>query len=191
MICSAPSRLAAITPQSPTAPSPTTATVVPGADPRGERSVVARPHHVGERQQRRHQRVVLADRQHDERAVGERDAHRLALAAVDAVAAPEAAVEARGLQSLLAEVAGAVGVGERRDDDVARLHGADVGADLLDDADELVAHRAGRPSSCSIWLYGHRSLPQMQARVTRTSASVGSTIRGRERSRPGRRRRRT
>jgi hypothetical protein len=32
-----------------------------------------------------------------------------------------------------------------------------------------------RPVSvCSIWLYGQRSLPQTAARVTRTSASVGS-----------------
>ena len=83
------------------------------------RGVVAGAHHVGEREQRRHQRVVLADRQRDERAVGQRDAHRLALAAVDAVAAPEAAVDAGGVQPLVAEVAGAVGEGERRDDEVA------------------------------------------------------------------------
>jgi hypothetical protein len=31
-------------------------------------------------------------------------------------------------------------------------------------------------SDDSIDAYGHRSLPQMQARVTRTTASVGSTI---------------
>src|SRR3954447_17248979 len=43
-------------------------------------------------------------------------------------------------------------------------------------ADELVPHR--RPaSSCGIDLYGHRSLPQIAARVTRTSASVGSISR--------------
>ena len=126
MICSAPSRLAAITPQSPTAPSPTTATVLSGRDARGERGVVAGAHHVGEREERRHQRVVLADRERDERAVGLRDAHRLALAAVDVVAAPAAAVQAGGLQTLLAEDAGAVGPGERRDDDVAGLDGADV-----------------------------------------------------------------
>ena len=89
--------------------------------PRGERRMVTRSHHVGERQQRRHERVVLADRQHDERAVRERDAHRFALRAVDAVPAPEAAVDARGLQSFMAEDARAVGVRERRDDDVARL----------------------------------------------------------------------
>ena len=53
------------------------------ADPGGERRVVAGPHHVREGEQRRHQRVVLADRQRDERAVGQRDAHRLALAAVE------------------------------------------------------------------------------------------------------------
>ena len=37
MICSAPSRFAAITPHRPTAPSPTTAAVLPGADARRER----------------------------------------------------------------------------------------------------------------------------------------------------------
>ena len=142
MICSAPSRFAAITPQSPTAPSPTTADGLARADPRGEGRVVAGSHHVGQREQRRHQRVVLADRQHDERAVGLRDAHGLALAAVDVVGAVPAAVEARGVQSLAAEDAGAVGPEERRDDEVAGLDRADVGADGLDDADELVAHAA-------------------------------------------------
>ena len=67
---------------------------LPRADLRRERRVVARPHHVGEREQRRHQRVVAADREHDQRAVGLRDAHRLALAAVELGAAPPAAVQA-------------------------------------------------------------------------------------------------
>jgi hypothetical protein len=113
-----------------------------GTDLGGERRVVARRHHVGEREQRRHQRVVLADGQDDERALRLRHPDRLALAAVDSVIAVPAAVEARGVQSLPAEDAGAVGVEERRDDDVAGLDRADVGADGLDDADELVSHAA-------------------------------------------------
>ena len=40
--------------------------------------------------------------------------------------------------------AGAVAERERRDDEVARLDGRHLGADVLDDADELVADRAGR-----------------------------------------------
>jgi len=36
--------------------------------------------------------------------------------------------------------AGAVGPQERRDDEVTDLHGADVGADRLDNADEFVSH---------------------------------------------------
>src|SRR6266511_804739 len=60
------------------------------ADPGGQSRVVACRHHVGEGEERRHQRVVFADRQNDDR-VADRD-------------------------------------------------GADVGADGLDDADELVAH---------------------------------------------------
>ena len=42
----------------------------------------------------------------------------------------------------MAEVAGAVGIGERHDDQIAILHFAHVGADRLDDADGLVAHAA-------------------------------------------------
>ena len=52
----------------------------------------------------------------------------------------EAAVPAGGVQTLAAELARVVGVGERGDDEVARLEGGDVGTDFLDDADELVAH---------------------------------------------------
>ncbi len=48
-------------------------------NPGDHRRVVAGAHHVRERQQGRHQRVVLADRQLEERPVGVWDAHRLGL----------------------------------------------------------------------------------------------------------------
>src|SRR5439155_1386400 len=71
-----------------------------------------------------------------------RDAHGFALSAVDVVEAVPAAMEAFALQTLLAEHTGAVGPQERRDDHVSGLDGLDVGANGLDDADELVAHAA-------------------------------------------------
>ena len=46
------------------------------------------------------------------------------------------------MQSFVAEDAGAVGVGERHDDEIADFHGANVGADGFDDADRLVSHAA-------------------------------------------------
>ena len=115
---------------------------------------MAGAHDVRERQERRHQCVVLGDRQDDEGPVRQRHADGLALSAVDAVPRPEAAVEARGLKAFVAEHARAVRVRERRDDEVADLDGADVAANCLDDADELVAdplagfarlHRPVRP----------------------------------------------
>jgi hypothetical protein len=77
------------------------------------------------------------------------------------------------VKPLVAEDADAVGVRERHDDKIADLHGADLVAHGLDDADGLVAHPA---TSLAVFQcpYGQRSLPQMQARVTRTSASVDS-----------------
>lgn len=47
---------------------------------------------------------------------------------------------ARGLESLLAELAGAVRRGEWGDDQIALPHRSDGGADRLHDSDELVAH---------------------------------------------------
>src|SRR3954464_11361696 len=157
MICSAPSRFAAITPQRPTGPSPTTATELPGATlaataggwpgpitPASVRSEGMRGGagalHVAERQQRGHECVVLADRQCGERAVCLGDAHGFALAAVDVVGAVAAAVQALALQSLAAEDAGAVRPQEGRDDEVAHVDRLHVDADGFDDADELVAH---------------------------------------------------
>jgi hypothetical protein len=103
---------------------------------------VAGAHHVGQRQQRGHERVVLADLQHDQRAVCLRDAHGFTLAAVDVAEAVPAAVQACALQPLLAEGAAAVRPQERRDDQVAGLDRPHVATDGLDDADELVAHAA-------------------------------------------------
>jgi hypothetical protein len=81
-------------------------------------------------------------RQDDERSVRLGDAHRFALASVDAVARPPATVEARGLQAVLAEHAGAVRPRERGDDEVAPLDRAHARADGFDEADELVPHAA-------------------------------------------------
>ena len=115
---------------------------LPGTGLGRERGVVARRHDVREREQRRHQLVVRPHRQHDERAVRLRDPDGLTLAAVDAVEAVPAPVEARGVQPFAAEHAGSVRPHERRHHEVADLHRADLGADVLDDADELVAHSA-------------------------------------------------
>ncbi len=109
--------------------------------------VVARAHDVAERQEAGD--LVVGDRpRHDgEGAVGERHAHALALTAVGeaaepVVAAPPAAVEARRAHAVAAVRAGAVAHVERRDDEVADAHDLDVGADGLDDADELVPDAA-------------------------------------------------
>jgi hypothetical protein len=98
-------------------------------------------------------------------------------------------VDARGLKAFVAEDPDAVGEGERHDDEIALLQGADVGADGLRIA--IASWPIMRPlSPGSMVLYGQRSLQQIQARLTRTTASVGSTIVGSgtsryERPRPG------
>jgi len=76
----------------------------------------------------------------------------LALAAVDAVQAVTAAVAAGGVQALAAEVAGVVGPGERGDHQVTGLQPGHLRADLLDDAEELMAHERDRPSPVWCWL---------------------------------------
>jgi hypothetical protein len=70
---------------------------------------MAGPHHVRKREQRRHQRVVLADRQPDKRSVRLGDTNRFGLRATDVTArAEEPALNARGVNALVAEAAGAV-----------------------------------------------------------------------------------
>src|SRR2546421_11538053 len=77
------------------------------------------------------------------------------------------------MKALSAEEARSVRPHERCDNEITLLHRAHVVANVLNDADESCPIR--RPVSVgSIDLYGHRSLPQMAERVTRTSASVGS-----------------
>jgi hypothetical protein len=65
---------------------------------------------------------------------------RLALAAIELGATPPAAVQTGRLQSLLAEFADSIGPRKRRDDQIALLNRSHIGADGLDDSDELVAH---------------------------------------------------
>ena len=112
-----------------------------GLDARGACGVVSGAHHIRQRQQRRHQRVVLGDGQADEGPLRLRHAHGFSLAAVE-VAAPEAAVQARRLQALMAEDTRPVRPGKRHDDEIARLERADVVAHGFEGADELVPHAA-------------------------------------------------
>ena len=174
MICSAPRRFAAITPHRPTAPSPTTAAILPGPTSRASAawwpvaitSVSVSSDGISA--------SSGADRERDERAVRLRYAHRLALPAVDAVRAVPAAVEARRVQPLAAEDARAVGPEERR---ATRSPAFTVRTSSPTASTTPTNSWPIRrpPSLGSIALYGQRSLPQMAARVTRTSASVGST----------------
>jgi len=111
-----------------------------GADIGREGRVVAGAHHIGKREQRRHEFVVRTDRQDHECPLGLRNTHRFALTAVDVVAAVSAAMETGALQPFAAEGTGSIRPEERRDDEVADLDGLHVGADRLDDTDELVPH---------------------------------------------------
>jgi len=137
----------------------------------GECRVVAGAHHVRERQQRGQQRVVLADWQDHEGSVGVGDTDRLGLGAVDPVRAEDASLDARRLQPLMAELAPAIGVRPRHDDEVADLRGAHLGADRLDDADGLVSKP---PPGVGLVRALIGPLPQIAARVMTTRASVGS-----------------
>ncbi len=125
-----------------------------GTHPRRDGGVVTGPHHVGKGQKRRHQRVVGPDRELDQGPVRLRDADRLGLPAADSVPTPDTAVDARGLQALLAELAAPVAEHERGDDEISGNDRCDIGADVGDDPDELVPHRVRRrprgrpPSSC-------------------------------------------
>src|SRR5919201_5107383 len=56
--------------------------------------------------------------------------------------AEEPAVHARRLEPFAAEDAGAVGEGERHDDEISGPDGVHVVADRVDDADRLVTHHA-------------------------------------------------
>ena len=178
MIRSAPRRCAASTPQSPTAPSPTTTTVDPARTPAEIAAWCPVPITSDEREQVGDHRVLRNAGRGDERAVGKWRPDELTLATVDKTAflvvrAPPLAVVARRGDPVPAMHTGAVTDRERRDHEVAGPYGLDRRSDLLNDPDELVADpgrllRAGsHPDS------GHRSDPQTQLATTRTSASVG------------------
>jgi predicted metal-dependent enzyme (double-stranded beta helix superfamily) len=111
-----------------------------GSDLRRQGSVVAGAHHIGECEQRRHQGVVRVHRQRDQRSVRLRHAYRLALTAVDTIDAVPASVEAFALHAFPAEDARSVRPEKRRNDQVAGVDRLHIGADCLDDSDELVPH---------------------------------------------------
>ncbi len=125
---------------SPTAPSPTTTTVLPAPA-----SAATAPNQPVPRTSEAASR--LGTRSADgtsgggnEGAVGERDAQQLRLRTV---AADVLGVHAAGLVAGEADLAGVVGGEERADHELAGADVADVAADLFDDAAVLVAHQDG------------------------------------------------
>ena len=114
-----------------------------GLDAGGDRRVVTGRHDVGQRQDALQPRVTgQLGRQPDEGAVGLRHAYGLALAAVAGRATEEAAAHAGRGQPAPAGLAATAGPGERRQHQVADPHARHVGADRVDDAEELVADPA-------------------------------------------------
>ena len=99
-------------------------------------------HHIGQGEQRGHQRVVFAHRQGIECAIGLWDAHRLSLSAIQFRSAPKSAVQTGGVQSFLTEDAGSIGPRERRGNEIADLDFADIRSNGLDPADEFMSHAA-------------------------------------------------
>src|SRR5581483_9907111 len=94
--------------------------------------------HVGGREQARDQVVRREVRGGDEGAVGQRDARERRLGAD---AGHHLGAYTAGLVAGLADRAGVVGGEEGADDELPGLDVLDRAADLLDDADVLVAHR--------------------------------------------------
>jgi hypothetical protein len=133
--------------------------------------VVSGAHHVAEREQRRHQRVVLVDRQRDEGAVCLRDAYGFSLAAVDVGGAVPAAAQALAVQPFAAEDATAVRPEEGGDDQVAGFDRGDLGADVFDDADELVSHPA---AGVVVW---HRLVGPQVAAADRGAGDAHERVR--------------
>jgi hypothetical protein len=142
------------------------------ANLRRDGCVVAGAHHVRERQQGRRERVVEADGQHDQRAIGLRDTHRLALAAVYVVPAIPATMQTRARQTLSTENTRSVRPEKRRHNLVADPEGLDLGADRLDDPNELVAH----PPTRIIAL--HRLIGPEIATTDRGTRDANECVRG-------------
>ena len=104
----------------------------------GHRGEPAGAEHVGGGQQARDQVVGRDLRGGDQGAVGQRDPHPFGLRAARGGRLPP---HAGGLVAGPADLAGVVGGEERADHELARPDRGDRGADLLDDAGVLVAHR--------------------------------------------------
>ena len=141
MIRSAPSCLAARTPSRPTAPSPTTATVLPGPA-----SAATAPNQPVPSTSEAASRLGIRSSAGmsgggDQGAVGQRDPQRTRPGLP--MAPMSCRLHAGGLVAGPADLAGVVGGEERADHELAGLDAGDLAADLLDDADVLVAHRGG------------------------------------------------
>jgi hypothetical protein len=129
MIRSAPTCLAETTRSSPTAPSPTTASVEPGFTLAALAANHPGAYDAEERQQARNHPFRENIQGNDQVAVGEWDAQLRRLGSAD-----ELGVLAGRLVSDLTAGTSVVKREEQADDELAGLDGADSVADLLDDA---------------------------------------------------------
>jgi hypothetical protein len=111
-----------------------------GRNARDEGRMVPGAHHIRKRQERRHKRVISTDWQNEQRAIGLRNTKGFRLRALHASVAEKTAMETSGLQVLVTEDTGAVGERERHDHEITLLQRLDLGTDLFNNSDCLVAH---------------------------------------------------
>ena len=185
MIRSAPSCRAASTPSRPTAPSPTTATVLPGSASAATASEPAGAEHVGGRQQARDQVVRRLAGGGDQGAVGSGTRSSSSLGADRAHELARARTTTGSRPGRSRQV-----LSEAENEPTTKWPGLidlTVAADLLDDADVLVPHRR-RPVDRLDAAVGPQVRPADAGGDRRMMASVGSMISGSSRVRRGRRR---
>ena len=168
MICSAPSRFAAITPQRPTAPSPTTAAVLPGRRP------WPRAPRGGRCPSRPRASAATASARRPRRPAGRRAFRRPAGRAPPRPGRRRARSRPRsrraGRRSAVPRWQKSQVPSDQANGATTRSPGFTVRTSApTASTTPMNSWPIRRPVSLgSIWLYGQRSLPQMQARVTRT-----------------------
>ena len=133
------------TPDNPTAPSPTTATVSPACHVGADRGVVAGAHDVGQGQQRGHRLVgEVGAGNLDQGAVGLRHPDELGLAAVSSPPPPKKPPWMQAVWKPASQFLQMPSLQENGEMTKSPTDSRDVGADLVDHADELVPDRAVR-----------------------------------------------
>src|SRR6516165_1341538 len=139
--------------------------------PRDDRGMVSSAHHVRQREQRWHKRIVCVRADWKESSIRQRNSYRFGLCSSDLCSTEKSAMDTRRLKPVVAKHACAVGERERHDNEITAFNRSNICTDVFDHTYRFVPHYASSVAALHFLIWPQ--IAPANARARDANESVG------------------